>query len=203
MSTAGYSDRINHALAFAAKHHDRQVHKGTRQPYGTHAANIGIILARYDRDDETVIAGILKDVVADCVNERYSQEMLDQRIGQKFGGDVLESILSVTLHRADADGVDFSHDERREDLLERLDSASERARWILAADALHAVGANLANLRRTIDPDSVWSQMPMGKEGTARWYRAMCERFRAIGFDAEIVDELARAVDELSLRASA
>jgi hypothetical protein len=203
MTASGYSDRINHALAFAAKHHDRQVHKGTRAPYGTHAASVAIILTRYDRDDETVIAGILQDVVADCVNERYSPEMLDQRIGQKFGGEVLESVLSVTLQRADADGVDLSHDERREALLERLASASERARWILAADALLAVGATLANLRRTIDPNSVWSQLPMGKEGTARWYRAICDRFRAVDFEAPIVDELARAVDELGLRASA
>src|ERR1044071_3200581 len=113
MPTAGYSDRINHALAFAAKHHDRQGHKGTRAPYGTHAANGAIILSRYGRDDETVIAGILQDVVADCVNERYSREMLDQRIGQKFGGEVLDAVLSVTLQRADDEGVEFSHDERR------------------------------------------------------------------------------------------
>ena len=99
--------------------------------------------------------------------------------------------------------MDLSHDERRQDLIDRLESANERARWVLAADALHAVGATLANLRRTIDPDSVWSQLPMGKEGTARWYRTMCDRFRAVGFHAPIVDELARAVDELSLRASA
>lgn len=203
MPTAGYSDRINHALAFAAKHHDRQVHKGTRQPYGTHAPNVAIILTRYDRDDDTVIAGILQDVVADCVNERYTRDMLDQRIGQKFGPEVLESVLSVTLHRADQDGVDLSHDERRQDLLDRLESASERAMWVLAADALHSVGATLANLRRTIDADSVWSQLPMGKEGTSRWYASMCERFRDVGFDAPIVDELVRAVDELSLRASA
>jgi (p)ppGpp synthase/HD superfamily hydrolase len=203
MPTAGYSDRINHALAFAAKHHDRQVHKGTRQPYGTHAPNVAIILTRYDRDDDTVIAGILQDVVADCVSERQTREMLDQRIGQKFGADVLDSVLSVTLHRVDQDGVDLSHDERRQDLLDRLDSASERARWVLAADALHSVGATLANLRRTIDANSVWSQLPMGKDGTARWYRSICERFRDVGFDTLIVDELVRAVDELSLRASA
>ena len=164
---------------------------------------MAIILTRYDCDDETVISGILQDVVADCVNERYSREMLDQRIGQKFGAEVLESVLSITLLRADEDGVDLSHDERRADLLDRLQHANDRARWVLAADALHAVGATLANLRRTIDADSVWSQLPMGKEGTARWYRAMCERFRAIGFSAPIVDELARSVDELSLRASA
>ena len=29
----GYSDPINHAFAFAAKHHDRQVRKGTKLPY--------------------------------------------------------------------------------------------------------------------------------------------------------------------------
>src|SRR3954463_13403246 len=96
MSGAGYSDRINHALAFAAKHHDRQVHKGTALPYRTHAANVAIILTRYDRDDDTVLAGILQDVVADCVEDRYTSEMLDQRIGQKFGEDVLASIISIT-----------------------------------------------------------------------------------------------------------
>jgi (p)ppGpp synthase/HD superfamily hydrolase len=203
MPHSGYSDRINHALAFAAKHHDRQVHKGTRQPYGTHAANVAIILTRYDRDDETVIAGILQDVVADCVSERYTREMLDQRIGEKFGTDVLDSVLSVTMQRADEDGVDLSNDERRENLLTRVEAAPDSARWVLAADALHGVGATLANLRRTIDANSVWSQLPMGKEGTARWYRAVCDRLRQVGFDAPIVDELSRAVDELSLRASA
>jgi (p)ppGpp synthase/HD superfamily hydrolase len=203
MPNSGYSDRINHALAFAAKHHDRQVHKGTRQPYGTHAANVAIILTRYDRDDDTVIAGILQDVVADCVNERFTRETLDQRIGEKFGADVLASVIAITLQRADEEGVDLSHDERRADLLERLGSADDRARWVLAADALHSVGATLANLRRTIDPNSVWSQLPMGKDGTARWYRSLCERLREVGFDAPIVAELARSVDELSLRASA
>lgn len=203
MPDSGYSDRINHALAFAAKHHDRQVHKGTRQPYGTQAANVAIILTRYDRDDDTIIAGILQDVVADSVEERFSNEMLEQRIGQKFGSEVLASVVSITLHRVDESGVDFSHDERREDLLERLDRADEPARWVLTAGALHSVGATLANLRRTIDADSVWSQLPLGKEGTARWYRSLCDRLRAIGFDAPIVDELSRAVDELSLRASA
>src|SRR5512142_934229 len=67
----GYSDRINHALAFAAKHHDRQVRKGTRLPYLTHPASVAIILTRYGQDDETVVAGILHDVIEDCVREAY------------------------------------------------------------------------------------------------------------------------------------
>ena len=43
----GYSDPINHALAFAAKHHDQQVRRGTRLPYITAAPNIALILTRY------------------------------------------------------------------------------------------------------------------------------------------------------------
>jgi (p)ppGpp synthase/HD superfamily hydrolase len=202
MPAPGYSDRIHHALAFAAKHNDRQVHKGTRQPYRTHAANVAIILTRYDRDDDTIIAGILQDVVADCVEERFSSEMLEQRIGQKFGSDVLASIIAITLHRVDEAGVDFSHDERRDDLLNRLALADDRARWVAAADALHAVGATLANLRRTIDADSVWSQLPLGREGATKWYRSLCDRLREIGFNEPIVDELSKAVDELRARAA-
>ena len=197
MAITGYSDRINHALAFAAKHHDRQVHRGTRQPYRTHAANVAIILTRYGCDDATVIAGILQDVVADCIDDRYSAEMLDQRIGQKFGSDVVESILSVTPRRSDASGVDLSNDERRQDLLDRVGDADDRAKWVLAADALHAVGATLANLRRTIDPDSVWTQLPLGREGTLEWYRAVCTTLRDSGFKEPIVAELSGAIDEL------
>ena len=54
---AGYSDPINHAFAFAAKHHDRQVRKGTRFPYLTAAPNIAVILTRYDQDDSTSSPG--------------------------------------------------------------------------------------------------------------------------------------------------
>ena len=70
----GYSDAINHAFAFAAKHHDRQVRKGMKLlPYFTQPANIAVILTRYDRDERTVVAGILHDVVQDSVREGVSR----------------------------------------------------------------------------------------------------------------------------------
>src|SRR5678815_4963118 len=119
MTTIGYSDRINHALAFAAKHHDQRVRKGTRPPYLTHPANVAIILTRYGRDDETVVSGILHDVIEDCVRESYTRAMLVQRIGDKFGHDVLDNVLSVTLRRVDDDGVELSHDDRYDDFVER------------------------------------------------------------------------------------
>ena len=190
----GYSDRINHALAFAAKHHDRQVRKGTRLPYVTHPANVAIILTRYGRDDDTVVAGILHDVIEDCVRENFTRDMLEQRIGDKFGAEVLDTVLAVTLRNLDDDGVELSNDERRDDYLERLASASDRAHWVCAADKLHNANSLLADLKRTIDPDTVWGRFNAGKDGTIRWYRRVYDRLRALGFDGSIMLEMEQAV---------
>lgn len=194
MTITGYSDRINHALAFAAKHHDQQVRKGTRLPYLTHPANVAIILTRYERDDQTVVAGILHDVIEDCVREAYTRQMLEQRIGDKFGGDVLDTVLAVTQRRLDDDGVELSYDERRDDYLERLSLAGDAARWVCAADALHNAATLLADLRRTIDPDTVWRRFTANREDTARWYRRILDRLRSVGFQGDILRELDHVV---------
>jgi (p)ppGpp synthase/HD superfamily hydrolase len=192
--TTGYSDRINHALAFAAKHHDRQVRKGTRLPYLTQPANVAIILTRYGQDDHTVVAGILHDVIEDCLREAYTREMLEQRIGDKFGIDALDTVLAVTQRRVDDDGVELSSDERREDYLARLGAADDSARWVCAADKLHNVSTILADLRRTIDPDTVWNRLAGGRDGTVRWYRRVYERLDEVGFRGEIMQELEKTV---------
>src|SRR5947208_6188396 len=197
MTINGYSDRINHALAFAAKHHDRQVRKGTRLPYLTHPANVAIILTRYGCDEDTVIAGILHDVVEDCVRENYTRDTLEQRIGDKFGSGVLDTVLAVTHRTLDDSGMELSSEARKDDYLERLATASDSARWVCAADKLHNAGTIVADLKRTIDPATVWGRFSVGREGTIRWYRRVYERLRELGFSASIMDELRRVVEAL------
>lgn len=196
MTVTGYSDVINHALAFAAKHHDRQVRKGTKLPYLTHPANVAIILTRYGRDIDTIVAGILHDVIEDCIRDGYTREMLEQRIGDKFGPNVLESVVAVTYRRQDDDGMEFSQEERRSDYLERLALAGEEARWICAADKIHNAASIISDLRRTVDPDTVWARFG-GKAMTAGWYRRVCDRLKEVGFDAPIMNELDDVTAEL------
>jgi len=202
MTINGYSDRINHALAFAAKHHDRQVRKGTRLPYLTHPANVAIILTRYARDEDTVIAGILHDVIEDCVRENFTRDMLEQRIGDKFGSGILDTVLAVTQRKVDDQGTDLSSEERKDDYLERLADAGDAARWVCAADKLHNAGTIVADLKRTIDPTTVWGRFSVGRGGTVRWYRRVFERLREIGFDEPIMNELRRVVETLEAAAA-
>jgi (p)ppGpp synthase/HD superfamily hydrolase len=197
----GYSDKINHAFAFAAKHHDRQVRKGTALPYLTHPANVAIILTRYGCNETTVLGGILHDVVEDSVRDGYTREDLVERIGSKFGADVLAAVLSVTERKVDDDGVDLSWEERKDDYLERLSQAGESARWICAADKLHNGSAILADLKRTAFPETVWGRFSRGPDVTAAWYRRVLERLEEVGFHAPILDELRDVVIALEAEA--
>ncbi len=190
----GYSDRINHALAFAAKHHDIQVRKGTRNPYVTQPANIAVILTSYRQDVDTVVAGVLHDVIDDCVRGGWTREMLSDRISDKFGEGVLDTVISVIPRKFDDDGNEFDKEERRGDFLSRLAQASEQARWVCAADQVHNGSAILADLHRTVDADSVWSRFSLGRDGTIRAYRSVYDRLSEVGFIAPILDELREVV---------
>lgn len=195
----GYSDRVNHAFAFAAKHHDQQVRKGTRLPYLTHPANVAVILSRYGRDEDTVVAGILHDVIEDCTRARNDRNM-QARIRAKFGDGVVETVLMVSRRDVDDDGTPRSFEQQKQDYLERLGVASDAARWVCAADKIHNAGSLLADLRRTQDPvdrESIWRRFRVGKAGTLQWYRDVYERLRAVGFSAPIMSELAEMVDDL------
>jgi GNAT superfamily N-acetyltransferase len=200
----GYSDRINHALAFAAKHHDQQVRRGTRLPYLTAAPNVAVILSRYDRDDQTVVSGILRDVVQDYVRDGFSVEMLEARIGEKFGAAVLAALLAVVERRYDADGVEMTPEERRTDLVNRLAAADERGRWVMAAVLTHAAGTLLAELTRTSFPGTVWAHAidGAGRESALQWFRAAHRRLEAAGFEAPIMAELGTMLAALGERAA-
>lgn len=195
--TRGYSDRINHAFAFAAKHHDRQVRKGTRLPYLTHPANVAVILTRYDQDEQTIVSGILHDVIEDCVRDGFTRDMLEQRIGDKFGPAVLDTVLAVTERQVDEEGIELSSEERKDDYLARLAAASDNARWVCAANKIHNGSSIVADLKRTLDPDTVWSRFNAGRLGTVRLYRRVYDRLRELGFDAPIMAELREVAEEL------
>jgi hypothetical protein len=116
--------------------------------------------------------------------------MLESRIADKFGRDVLDTVIAVTNRKVDDDGIELSSEERKEDYVARLSQANERARWVCAADKVHNASTILADLKRTDYPETVWGRFNVGRDGTIRWYRRVHERLREVGFDAPIMREL-------------
>jgi len=194
----GYSDRLNHAFAYAAKHHDRLVRKGARAPYLTQPANVAVILTRYGRDEDTVVAGILHDVIEDCVQEGWTAEMLDDRLGTKFGSAAVALAVAVVRRRTDDEGVELSREESRADQLRRIAVAPDAARWVAAADAVHETGALLADLRRTIDRDAVWMRVPGGRDAALAHGAALITALGTGGWSAPILAELSAMRDQLA-----
>jgi len=192
-----YSDRINHAFAYAALHPVVHFRKGTRVPYITHLANVALILARYDRDDDTVVGGILHDVIEDCNDEGHTRHLHAREISEKFGADVLQIVLDVTHATHDHDGNKLSSEGRKVMYLEHLAVASDRARWVSAADKLHNARAILSDLARAPKPSDVWERFNVGRDATIQWYRRVYDRLAEVGFTGDILPELLDAVERL------
>ena len=73
-------------IAYAA-HKDQKRKSG--EPYIIHPLCVGIILADLEMDKETIVAGLLHDVVEDTV-------MTSEEIEQEFGADVAQLVDGVT-----------------------------------------------------------------------------------------------------------
>jgi hypothetical protein len=92
----------------------------------------------------------------------------------------------------------LSPEKRRDDLLDRLARSDEEGQILAAAKALHGAGTLLADLRRTVDVQSVWTRVSGGRDRTIDAYRRLYERFGDFNLRSPIIAELGETVDSLS-----
>src|SRR5262249_56985769 len=78
----GYSDRINHAFAFAAKYYNVLAPAGAGVDYLAHPANVAVILTRYGCEQVTIVAGILHHLLEERPPHR--SPLLERKIGGKL-----------------------------------------------------------------------------------------------------------------------
>jgi (p)ppGpp synthase/HD superfamily hydrolase len=165
-----YSDRINHAFAFAAKHHRGP---GSASPGSLgHPANVAVILARYGCDQPTVVAGILHHVLEDAAPHR--REMLEHKVTEKFGPVVLAIAIDASEPKFTARGDERPWRARKHDFLAHLAVAEPRALDVITADEIHRCGSTIAALRR-LGAEYLPAVSQASSEETIWWYRSMTE----------------------------
>lgn len=88
-STPYDESRIYSSYLFAREAHKNQV-RASGEEYICHPLAVAITLARYNVDEESIIAGILHDVLEDCVGYTF------ETIEKKFGADIAHIVAGVT-----------------------------------------------------------------------------------------------------------
>lgn len=168
----GYSDRINHAFAFAAKYYGAVAPVGVGMDYLAHPANVAIILARYGCEQVTIVAGILHHVLEEAAPS--SRPVLERKIADKFGPVALAIAKDALEPKYDARGAERGWQARKQEYLAQLAAAEPRALDICVADELHACGSTITALRR-LGVEYLRTLSRAGSAQTIWWYRSMLE----------------------------
>lgn len=168
----GYSDRINHAFAFAAKYYGAVAPVGAGMDYLAHPANVAVILARYGAEQVTVVAGVLHHVLEEATPDR--RPVLERKIADKFGPVALAIARDALEPKFDPRGVERSWQACKQEYLAQLAVAEPRALDICVADELHSCGSTITALRR-LGVEYLRTLSRAGSAQTIWWYRSMLE----------------------------
>ena len=168
----GYSDRINHAFAFAAKYHGAVAPAGAGMDYLAHPSNVAVILARYGCDQITIVAGILHHVLEESVPDQ--RPVLERKIADKFGPVALAVAKDALEPKFDRRGNERAWQAQKQEYLTQLGIAEPRALDICVADEIHACGSTVTALRR-LGVEYLRTVSRASSEQTIWWYRSMLE----------------------------
>jgi (p)ppGpp synthase/HD superfamily hydrolase len=159
--------RLERAMRWAAVCHQRQIRHGSPTPYFEHVAAVAWILDRLGCDEDTVIAGLLHDIVED------TQATLDQ-VRNQFGHEVAVIVAACSEVKTDAEGRKRPWIDRKRDHIEALAGATVDALMVVLADKLH----NLICIELDLEEGrQVWSQFHADRAQVLWYYRSMIERF--------------------------
>jgi (p)ppGpp synthase/HD superfamily hydrolase len=167
----GYSDRINHAFAFAAKYYNVLAPAGGGMDYLAHPANVAVILARYGCEQVTIVAGILHHVLEESPPDRWP--LLEQKMSEKFGPVALAVAKDALEPKFDRRG-ERPWQTCKQEYLTQLATAEPRALDIIVADEIHACGSTMTALRR-LGVEYLRTVSSAGSEQTIWWYRSLIE----------------------------
>lgn len=116
--------KLDYAILFATKAHDGQRRKTDNVDMIFHPFTVGMLLRRVGADEDTVIAGILHDVVEDT---KYTLDDIENIFGKK----VRTIVEEVTENKA------LEWKKRKEEAIEKVRNASIQGKMVECADKIN------------------------------------------------------------------
>ena len=116
--------KLDYAILFATKAHDGQRRKTDNVDMIFHPFTVGMLLQRVGADEDTVIAGILHDVVEDT---KYTLDDIENI----FGKNVRKIVDEVTEDKS------LEWKKRKEEAIEKVRNASIQGKMVECADKIN------------------------------------------------------------------
>ena len=159
--------KLDYAILFATKAHDGQRRKTDNVDMIFHPFTVGMLLQKEGADEDTVIAGILHDVVEDT---KYTLDDIENI----FGKNVRNIVEEVTEDKS------LEWKKRKEEAIEKVRNASIQGKMVECADKIN----NLESLYDLLQEKGaeVWKNFnkPYSEQ---KWYYT--EMYQAVVDNAE------------------
>ncbi len=187
MSNTLLTSRLERALRWATECHQGQTRRNSRTPYFEHVVAVALILDRAGFDEDTVIAGLLHDVVEDT-----GATFAD--VAERFGPAVAETVRHCSEMKVDAFGHKRPWIDRKRDHLAAMSVAPANARAVMLADKLH----NLISIELDLlEGRPVWSEFHADREQVLWYYRSA---IKACGREDHRLERLAVCCEDVLAR---
>ena len=173
---------IEKAYAMASEAHSGQLRK-SGEPYIIHPLNVAIILADLELDKETIIAGLLHDVVEDTV-------MTEDDLKREFGDEVALLVDGVTK----LEKLPLTPDGNQSDVKLEMQAENLRKMFLAMAKDIRVILIKLADRlhnMRTLKYQKPESQQRIAKE-TLEIYCPIAQRLG--------ISKIKTEMDDLSLK---
>lgn len=193
MEFTTYDPRLDDALAFAAERFRFKARKAARVPYLSHLLAVTAMVMEHGGTPDQMIAAVLHDYLEDVPGASLGE------IEDRFGKNVARLVDALSDSK-DASRPKAPWTERKTAHLASLVKAEPDVKLICACDKLHNARSLIADQRRV--GDEAFSRFNAPKPDTLWYYRAGLEALRE-GYDHEVLDELAAAIDEMHRLAGA
>lgn len=145
----GYSDRINHAFTFAAKHYAPRAPRHAPYAFLAHPANVAVVLLRHGADEVTTVASILHHLLEIVVPAERTD--MEHKVCDKFGPVVLGICRDAAAPRVDDNGDALPWRVRKREVMRMLATMEPRALDIRCAAEVHECGSAIALVQRLGD----------------------------------------------------
>lgn len=169
---SAYSDKLSHAFAFGTKYYGSRPPATNPSAYLSQPAKVAVVLARYDAEEATIIAGIMHHLLEEAVGT--DRRTLERKVGDKFGPVILGIARDAAEPRLDVRGQLRPFRAVKHEYLQQLADMCPHAIDIAVADELQSCGDMCASIRR-LGAEYVRQVAHATSDQTMWWYREMFE----------------------------